>query len=69
MLRSALSWPPLKLEQYILLNAKTGEITSVEGMRWHLRSVDPPGTHLFVPGRDEARKRAAAWFDRNAAEG
>lgn len=66
----ALSWPPLKREMYILVNARTGEITSVEGiMRGHLRNVDPTGTDLFVPGRDAARKRAAAWFARNRSGG
>ena len=58
----ARSWPPLKRERYVLVNARTGEITSVDGIRRHLERVDPRGTNLFVPGREEARKRAAAWF-------
>ena len=60
----ALSWPPLKRETYIFLNARTGEITSAIGLRGHLGRVDPRRTNLFIPGRDEARKRAAAWFAR-----
>ena len=64
----ALSWPPLKRETYIFLNGRTGEITSVIGIQGNLRRVDPRGTHLFVPGRDEARKRAAGWFAQNRTE-
>ena len=64
----ALSWPPLKRETYIFLNARTGEITSVIGIQGHLQRVDAQGTHLFVPGRDEASKRAAGWFARNRTE-
>lgn len=58
----ALSWPPLKRERHILVNARTGEITSIDGIRKYVERVDPRGTNLSVPGREEARKRAAAWF-------
>ena len=58
----ALSWPPLKREHYLLVNARTGELTSVEGILGHLDKVDPRGMNLHVLGREEARKRAAAWF-------
>ena len=52
----ARSWPPLKRERYILVNARTGEISSVGGIRRHLKSVDPRGMNLSVLGREEARK-------------
>lgn len=62
----ARSWPPLKEERAIVVHAGTGEIMSVGGITSHILSVDPTGTNLFVPGIEEARKRAAAWFAANA---
>lgn len=61
----ARSWPPVKEEREIVVNARTGEITSILGMSGRIRMVDPDGTNLFLPGLEEARRRAAAWFAAN----
>lgn len=57
----ARSWPPVKEEREILVNARTGEILPT-GITGHIRRVDHDTTNLFLPGVEEARKRAAAWF-------
>lgn len=65
----ARSWPPLKRETYILIHAKTGEVTGLSGITPYVRTVDPSGNNLFVPGLEEARRRAAGWFEANRKSG
>lgn len=65
----ARSWPPLKEETYVLINARTGELTGLSDAVLHLRDVDPTGTNLILPGIEEATKRAEAWFAANRTPG